>query len=358
MAAKKAAAAAAEEAAASATTAGATGVLQSALYGTGKRSLSKGMQGSVSLPNLLPTAAASKHDLVPAPREQLLGVSMVGLLKFLFPTRLANPDSCGRLEIFAKYGPTDEDGNLRGGQSGAHIHGDTEVANMVKHNCRESLYNMFLPKDRSTVESIVDTLMPAAMAERYTELEVAHLLRHVGRYPAGQACSGRMIFTDLQECVKASQTKRLGEMAKRAMSGKPICPPKERPQKVPFQSKSAYILQGVTRKKKYQPMEEEIAKSKRLHSYSCLCASLEDQALTEAVMMNASLCRPLGRLDDKWDRYCALRRTGRSSYVQTRNSYRFNPAMDCGLGNKHPSVSSLLVASCAGSSAGALLGAS
>jgi hypothetical protein len=278
---------------------------------------------------------------------------MKSLLKFLFPERLENPDSCGRFEIFGKFGPGDEDGNLRGGAHGAHIHGDVEVKQMIEHNCRESLYTLFLPKDRSTVESTVETLMPTAMAQRYTELDVKHILHNIPRYPG----TGRMIFTPMQETIKASQLKRLGEMVERAMSGKPIAPPKERPLKVPFQSKPAYELRALTRQKKHGPMGEEISRGKLLHGYSCLCASLEDQALTEQVKMNCNMCRDLGPLDDRWDRYCALRRSGRSSYVQTRNTYRFNPSMDCGLGNKHPAVSSLLAASCAGSSAGALLGA-
>jgi hypothetical protein len=339
-------------------TAGASGVLKGALYGTGKLpkngTVERGMTGSVSLPTLLPSVAAAAKPSLSAPRAQLPGVVMETLFKFLYPARLENPDSCGRLEIFGKFGPTDEDGNLRGGQNGAHIHMDCEVNQMVKHNCRESLYDLFLPKDRSTVESIVDTLMPNAMAHRYSHEEVKHLLKNVPRYPG----TGRMIFTDLQETIKAIQKKRLGEMATRAMSGKPIAPPKERPIKQPYQSKPCYALHAVTRKKKHLPQEEEISKTKRMHSYSTLVASLEDQTMSEQVQMNSIMCRDLGRLDDRWDRYCALRRTGRSSYVQTRNTYRFNPAMDCGLGNKHPCVSSLLVASAAGSSAAAMLGAS
>merc|ERR1712094_154488 len=99
---------------------------------------------------------------------------------------------------------------------------------------------------------------------------------------------------------------RLGEMAKRAMSGKPIAPPKERPMKVPFQSRPAYELLAMTRKKKYHSdMEEEIGKGRRLHSYSTLCASIEDQNLTAQVMMNSQMCRELGPLNDRWDRYCA-----------------------------------------------------
>jgi len=324
------------------------------------------LQGSQSLPTLLPGAAASGsaaasssarpgNSKVPPADENVPGVSMQSLLKFLFPARLENPDSCGRLEIFGLYGPCDEEGNLRGGTAGAHIHGDTEIALMIKHNCREALYKVFLPKDRRDVETTVNTLMPAAMAQRYTAEEVKQLLSRVPCYPG----TSRLKFTELQTTIKKSQEMRLGEMAKRAMSGKPIQPPKERPLKVSFQSRPCYELMAVTRKKKYTNlMEEEIARTKKLHAYSTLVASIEDQALAEQVKMNSNMCRDLGRLDDKWDRYCAIRRTGRSSYVQTRNTARFNPSMDCGLGNKHPRVGSLLAASCGGSSAGALLGAS
>lgn len=304
----------------SATTTGAAGALKGALYGTGR--LPGGLQHSQSAPTLLPALNAGTSSSAPAvKKEKVLGVSMDVLLKFLFPARLENPDSCGRLEIFGKFGPTDEDGNLRGGYHGHHIHGDLEVKQMVEHNCRENLYKLLCVngKDRRTVECTVDTLMPKAMEQRYTAEEVADILRHVPRYPG----TSRMKFTELQETIKKSQDSRLGEMAKRAMSGKPIAPPKERPLKVPFQSRPAYELMAVTRKKKFASgMEESIARDRRLHSYSTLCAGIEDQNLTEQVMMSCSMCRDPGPLNDRWDRYCALRRSGRSSYVQTRNTYR------------------------------------
>merc|ERR1712066_1050109 len=173
------------------------------------------------------------------------------------------------------------------------------------------------------------------MSQKYTEPQVRRLLREVPRHPG----TGRLQFKELQECIKNIQTKRMGELAKRAAGGKPIAPPKERPLKVPFQSKPAYHLQEVTRRKKHMPQEEPISQGKRMHAYSTHVASLEDQSLGEQVKMNSIMCRDLGRLDDRWDRYCALRRTGRSSYVTSKNEYRFNPSMDCGLGNKHPGIS-------------------
>jgi hypothetical protein len=280
------------------------------------------------------------------------------LLKFLFPADLASPDSCGRLEIFGMYGPTDEEGKLRGGRGGAHIHQHSEISSMIKENCREALFILFkreYGKDRSAVECIVDTLLPTALAQRYTELEVRQFLSAARRYPE----TGRLMFDmDFKDLVKEIQRKRLRALAKRAMGGKPIAPPKERPLVVPFQSRPAYALTEITRKKKLTPQEEPVKNFKRMHAYSTLVAGLEDQQLAEQVKMNSIMCRDVGRLDDRWDRYCALRRTGRSSYVGSRNAYRFNPSMDCGLGNKHPGISSLLTASCGGSSAAALLGAS
>lgn len=333
-------------------TAGASGVLRKAMYGTG-------LGGSKSLPTLLPGAL-----------ENPKGVTMEALLKFLFPPDLANSDSCGRLEVFGKYGPTDENGLLRGGRGSSHVHPHHEIKQMIAHNCRETLYDLLVPKARrhlasarSTVESIVETLVPVAMSQRYTEEEIKDLLREVPRYRD----SGRLMFVDdrgmnpprgIQDVVPEIQRKRLLVLVKRATSGKPIAPPKERPLKVPFQSEPAHQLTAITRQKKQGPMEEIIAHGKRHHQYSTHVAGLEDQSLTEQVKMNALMCRDLGPLNDRWDRYCALRRSGRSSYVNTRNSYRFNPSMDCGLGNKHPGVSSLLTASCGGSSAAALLGAS
>lgn len=308
--------------------------------------------------------------LLPGALENPKGVTMETLLKFLFPPDLANSDSCGRLEIFGKYGPTDENGLLRGGVGGSHVHPHHEIKQMIAHNCRECLFDLLVPKSRrhlasarSTVESIVETLLPVAMSQRYTEQEVRDLLIEVPRYRN----TGRLMFIDergmdpprgIQDVVPEIQAKRLMVLVKRATSGKPIAPPKEQPLRVPFQSEPAHHLMSVTRKKKLTPQEEPIANNKKHHSYSTLVAGLEDQSLTEAVKMNCLLARDLGPLNDRWDRYCALRRTGRSSYVNTRNTHRFNPSMDCGLGNKHPGISSLLTASCGGSSAAALLGAS
>mmetsp|Transcript_22866 Transcript_22866/g.41437 ORF Transcript_22866/g.41437 Transcript_22866/m.41437 type:complete len:372 (-) Transcript_22866:127-1242(-) len=352
--------------------------LQSALAGLGT---------SKSMPTLAGSAAALTRPLP--------GVSFQALMKFLKPSNQENPDSVGRLELFAKYGPCDEDGKLRGGVGGAHVHTDIEIKEMIKHNCREALYGKF-KKDRKTVEVIVNTLMPTAMNEKYTERQIRQLLRNVPRNEYG-----RMDFTSLQDLVFESQSQRLQLLVKRAQDGKPIAPPVERPQKVPFQSKTAATMLSLGAKKsatsvsledsleahqhnrihqlstlrfkgsvdKHQFKEmcktgagsnsmDALHVSKKLNAYSTLCGSLEDQSMTEELRQNVMLCRGLGPLHDRWDRYCALRRVGRSSYVNARNTYRFNAAMDEGTSNKHPGCSSLLAASAGGSSAAAILGAS
>lgn len=280
-------------------------------------------------------------------------VSWGSLHSFLFPVTLENPNSCGRLELFARFGPTDEEGNLRGGPGGSHVHTNFEISEMLRHDCREALFRQIL-KPRSDCEAIVDSLLPFAMACRYTEAEVRKLLKKV---PQDEA-AGRMDFFALQRTVLESQRKRLKVILKRVEGGKPIAPPQERPQKVGFQSEQCAVLMAITKQRKYRTeMEAEIALGRRLHSYSTLVAPIEQQNLGNELRGNTMLMRTPGDVNDRWDRYCALRRTGRSGYVGARNEQRFNPSLDEGLGNKHPGVSSLLAAHASGSSAGAQLAA-
>merc|ERR1712187_260645 len=113
----------------------------------------------------------------------------------------------------------------------------------------------------------------------------------------------------------------------------------------------------LTTRSKHTDMQGEINRGKRLHSYSSLIASLEDQTQTHQVQANTLLVRGPGDVNDKFDRYCAIRRTGRSSYVMARSEPIFNASMDDGLANKHPGCSSLLVASASGSSAACVINA-
>jgi len=332
------------------------------------------LQTAASMPSLLPNSTVAPHGLHAAKTRYLKcvdhTVSDASVLSFLFPAKSQNPNSTGRLEIFARYGPADEDGYLRGGAGGSHVHTDSEINEMIKVECREALFKVY-GKPRSDSEVIIDSLMPVAMMERYTEDDVRRLLRKVPRDEYG-----RMNFYELQRVVHESQVKRLKAICKRLEGGKPINQPKERPQKVPFQSKSAAALMEVTvtepvpdarkpvgefkltKKKKFGTvMEEIVAAGKLQHSYCTLVAPLEQQSLGQQLSANVVLMRRPGGVDDRWDRYCALRRTGRSSYVGSRNEGRFNPSADDGLSNKHPGVSSLLAAGAAGSSAAMQLAA-
>lgn len=328
------------------------GGLGAATYGGSTGGIGK----SASLPTLLPSAATAPSGLHPRNVAYVpcrsTTVSWSSLRNFLFPQTLENPNSCGRLELFARFGPADEEGQLRGGPGGSHVHTNFEIDEMVRHECREALFRQ-ISKPRSDCEAIVDSLLPFAMACRYTEGEVQKLLRKVP-----QDDVGRMDFFALQRTVLESQRKRLQVILKRVEGGKPIAPPKERPQKVGFQSGAAAALMAITKKKKYgSNMEEEIATRKRLHSYSSLVASVEQQNLGAQVRGTVLLVRHPGDVNDRWDRYCALRRTGRSGYVNSRNEGRFNPSLDDGLGNKYPGTSSLLAANAGGSSAAAQLAA-
>lgn len=316
-----------------------------------------GLAASASVPTLLPSAATHPPGLHPRQLRYVKcdgnTVSERSLLTFLFPPEQENPDSCGRLELFARFGPADEEGHLRGGPSGCHLHTNSEVGEMVRHNCREELFRQIL-KPRSDSEAIVDSLLPFAMeSSRYTMDEVRRLLRKV---PTNE--EGRMDFSVLQRTVLESQTRRLKVIVKRAEGGRPIAPPKERPLRVPFQSKPAAMLMEIAQRKKYgSDQAEELAMQRRQHSYCGLVAPMDQKDLGRELRANVTLVRTPGDLNDRWDRYCAVRRTGRSSYVNARNNWRANPSLDDHLGNKHPGVSSLLVASAGGSSAAAQLAA-
>jgi hypothetical protein len=273
------------------------------------------------------TALLSRRALTHGPP----GVQLPSLLNFLFPGHLENADSTGRLELFARYGPTDDHGLLHGGSAGSHIHTDLEISQMIRHNCKEALFTLFLPKTRDTVEVVVETLMKVAMAQRYTADEVKSVLKGVEK----DKLTGRMNFSDMQTAIFASQNQRLKAIMARVAGGKPMNPPKERPVKVPYYHEAATHLLAITHKKKFNEQEEQVANLKRLHSTATLIAGLEQQNESASLRGNSLLMRPIGSVHDKWDRYCALRRTGRSSYVTAKNilGERFNPSSDEGLSN-------------------------
>merc|ERR1712000_153285 len=139
---------------------------------------------------------------------------------------------------------------------------------------------------------------------------------------------GRMNFTLLQDTVLANQRNRLQAIMKNyGLHGK-----KERGPKVPFQCKQADALLAITRKKKMNVPEESHVQGLRLHAYSAHLALLEDcHDKADQINCNVSLCRHRGDVNDRWDRYCSVRRAGRSGYVKARNQVRMCTALDDGL---------------------------
>mmetsp|Transcript_43128 Transcript_43128/g.77466 ORF Transcript_43128/g.77466 Transcript_43128/m.77466 type:complete len:344 (-) Transcript_43128:29-1060(-) len=265
---------------------------------------------------------------------EMQGFSMPSLMKFLFPGTLEHPECTGRLELFAYYGPANEEGQLRGGIRGGHVHTDLEIRQMISHNCREALFSLF-NRPRETVEVIVDTLLPLALDDNYTAAEVKKLLR-----PVPVDGNGRLDFTAAQAIILENQKRRLKALVNDGISKK------ERGCKVPFQSEQRDHLLAVTRKKKQNAAEEATAQFKRLHAYTTTLSTLQDGHQAAQLSSNVILCRELGNVNDRWDRYCAVRRSGRSGYVKARNMRR-NPCdlADGGMGDKHPGCSSLVATS-------------
>lgn len=112
---------------------------------------------------------------------------------------------------------------------------------------------------------------------------------------------------------------------------------------MPFQSKASVALWAPVDKKKLNAQEEQLFKLKKLNRFCTAVAGLEDQNLQGQLLSNTILCRSAGDVDDRWDRYCAVRRVGKASYVQARNiPHGGFGCMDDGLADKFPGASSLV----------------
>merc|ERR1719240_2413476 len=171
------------------------------------------------------------------------GVKMEALMKFLCPEKLEHPESTGRLDLFAYYGPCDDDGNLLGGKAGGHCHSHLEIRQMIKELNEEHLYTL-ISRPRETVETMVAEILPKAVSHHYTERDIMRLF---GGISADD--SGRYKFSDMQTLIVADQRRRLltlingGEIAKTAR------------RQLPFQSKPAQKLQQITTRRKLRPNE-------------------------------------------------------------------------------------------------------
>lgn len=80
----------------------------------------------------------------------------------------------------------------------------------------------------------------------------------------------------------------------------------------------------ITRKKKLIPPQEFNYKSKLLNGSAALIAPIEMQNLSSQLSNNILLLRGVGSVNDRWDRYCALRQTGKATYVKSRNTETTN----------------------------------
>lgn len=305
------------------------------------------MRKSISLPSLregLPLKGTAAHNgPSPAPKKMYgiaslpvitlhkdqKGVTMDSLMAFLFPEHLSNPESSGRLDLFAHFGPCDDDGLLHGGWNGHHIHTDLEIKHMITELNREELYRL-LSRPRDTVTTMVNELLPKAVGHHYTRKEIMRLFNGIS-----PAESGRYDFLKMQNVILADQNRRILTL----IGGGEISKSTRRP--IPHQTKPGKILTEITTRKKLRPNEEIIAHGKRLHGSSGLIAPLEQQNLSEHLRANVALLRPLGDVDDHWDRYCAIRKTGKISYVGARNSNRRRFKGDDDLADKAPMCSTL-----------------
>lgn len=243
--------------------------------------LSKSFKGLRS--HALMDITVKQHLEGSAPPEPTRGGSTVAwneLNQFLYPPHQEHPESIGRLEIFARYGPLDSWGQLRGSVGGSHVHTDNEIKLMIAHETREMLFALF-NKPRVIAEVIVDPLLPVALGQRMTWKEVRKLLAKV---PTDS--DGRFNFAAAQNVILENQRRRLQILLKE--EGDP--------------------------KAGFKPVPTSMA-----------------------------VIRGVGDVRDRWDRYCAIRRTFRSSFVQARNEpFAGLGCMDDGLADKHPGVSSLV----------------
>eukprot|EP00931_Biecheleriopsis_adriatica_P093616 TRINITY_DN67340_c0_g1_i1.p1 TRINITY_DN67340_c0_g1~~TRINITY_DN67340_c0_g1_i1.p1 ORF type:complete len:373 (+),score=80.09 TRINITY_DN67340_c0_g1_i1:99-1121(+) len=300
----------------------------------------KTLEGSTGAPLMMNATAPPASKDIRSTMSRW--VNQAQLMLFVFPSTLEHPESTGRLELFARYGPVDADGKLRGGIAGSHVHTDLEIRHMIHHEVREMLFALF-KKPRETVEVIVDGLMPVAMAQNYTWAEIKQMLKPCYTEAAKRG-DDKLDFGHMQKIILENQKHRLQALLK---DGKAAL--KERGPVVPYQSSAAAKLAVPTNhgrkelKKDLNQQEEQMYRQRRLHRFATLVAGLEDQNLQSQVTGNVALCRDLGGLDDRWDRYCAVRRVGKATYVKARNvPHSGGGCIDDGQGDKHPGISSLV----------------
>ena len=121
-------------------------------------------EGVVSEEVFVVTMTAAGSSSGSSSGGQNKGVLMSSLMHFLFPAHLEHPESTGRLDVFAYYGPCDDAGNLRGGFLGRHCHTDLEVRHMIWKLNRETLESLFT-QPKETIATMVNELLPKAYSQ-------------------------------------------------------------------------------------------------------------------------------------------------------------------------------------------------
>merc|ERR1719384_473397 len=111
-----------------------------------------------------------------------------------------------------------------------------------------------------------------------------------------------MDFGRIQKAVLRNQEQRLQQLYRGGASAR------QRKAQAPFQSEAAAELTAILRRKKHTEQEEELARTKRLGNVGSLVAGLEHQNDARAIFANVTLARPPGDTEDRWDRYCSIRK--------------------------------------------------
>jgi hypothetical protein len=218
-----------------------------------------------------------------------------GLASFIFPLHIEHPDTTGRLDLLAYLGPVTSEGKLYGGYLGRHAVEDQEITGMVLQQVRDTCRKVIGPGKDAVVEEAVKK---SYLAKRLSREDVDNLLRNVPILD-----SGCLDFSRLQRVVLALHHQRIVEIADQLSCKSLNAGVVENT--VVYQHKPT--IQYV-RKKKKTPGSGLLG---RIHSI----VAIDESAKAESIRANMKLIRPVGRFGDKWDRSCAMRKSGKPDYV-------------------------------------------
>merc|ERR1719350_1127216 len=163
------------------------------------------------------------------------------------------------------------------------------------------------------VDVLVEEILPIALAQPCARSDVEKMLAGVRR-----GADGQMGFADMQTAILRNRTCRLRRLLIQGPDGSQSA----RTPRPRFQSEPASILTAILQKPKVNEQEEVVATQKRLQNFAAMVADLGSQRHAASVSANVSLIRSVGRVDDRWDRYCAIRGKCRGSYASRERPFR------------------------------------